>query len=90
MLHKKIRCVVSALERKLKKVHIYLTAKETYNIHNLFNICNYEKIPFIVLICLAPLNRFKPSSKSIFTDRSKAVLLMWINFVSYASCWCVL
>ena len=27
---------------------------------------------------LAPLNRFKPSSKSIFTDRSKAVLLLWI------------
>ena len=26
---------------------------------------------------LAPLNRFKPSSK-IFTDRSKAVLLLWI------------
>ena len=39
---------------------------------------------------LAPLNRFKPSSKSIFTDRSKAVLLLWIVFVSYASCWCVL
>ena len=32
---------------------------------------------------LAPLNRFKPSSKSIFTDRSKAVLLLWIVFVSY-------
>ena len=28
---------------------------------------------------LAPLNRFKPSSKSIFTDRSKAVLLLWID-----------
>ena len=27
---------------------------------------------------LAPLNRFKPSSKSISTDRSKAVLLLWI------------
>ena len=27
---------------------------------------------------LAPLNRFKPSSKSIFTDRSKAVLLLWM------------
>ena len=30
---------------------------------------------------LAPLNRFKPSSKSIFTDRSKAVLLLWIVFL---------
>ena len=30
---------------------------------------------------LAPLNRFKPSSKSVFTDRSKAVLLLWIVFV---------
>ena len=28
-----------------------------------------------------PLNRFKPSSKIIFTDRSKAVLLLWIVFV---------
>ena len=26
----------------------------------------------------APLNRFKPSSKIFFTDRSKAVLLLWI------------
>ena len=32
---------------------------------------------------LEPLNRFKPSSKSIFTDRSKAVLLLWIVFVGY-------
>ena len=39
---------------------------------------------------LAPLNRFKPSSKSIFNDRSKAVLLLWIVFASYASCWCVM
>ena len=30
---------------------------------------------------MAPLNGFKPSSKSIFTDRSKAVLLLWIVFV---------
>ena len=30
---------------------------------------------------LAPLNRFKPSSKSIFTDRSKAVLLLWILYL---------
>ena len=30
---------------------------------------------------LAPLNRFKPSSKRIFTDRSKAVLLLWIVLV---------
>ena len=29
----------------------------------------------------APLNRFKPSSKNIFTDRSKAVLLLWIIYV---------
>ena len=34
----------------------------------------------------APLKRFTPSSKSIFTDRSKAVLLLWIVFISYASC----
>ena len=25
-----------------------------------------------------------------FTDHSKAVLLLWIVFVSYASCWCML
>ena len=27
-----------------------------------------------------------PSSKNIFTDRSKAVLLLWIIFVIYVSC----
>ena len=27
---------------------------------------------------MTPLNLFKPSSKNIFTDRSKAVLLLWI------------
>ena len=37
---------------------------------------------------LAPLNRFKHSSRSIFTDRSKAVLLLWIVFVSYACVCC--
>ena len=39
---------------------------------------------------LAPLNRFKLSCEIIFTDRSKAVLLLWIVFVVYASCWFVL
>ena len=34
---------------------------------------------------LAPLNRFKPSSK-IFPDRSKAVLLLWIFYVFVLSC----
>ena len=33
----------------------------------------------------APLNWLKSSSKSIFTNRSKAVLLLWILFVSYAN-----
>ena len=37
----------------------------------------------------APWNQFKPSSE-YFIDRSNAVLLLWIVFVSYASCWCVL
>ena len=40
---------------------------------------------------LAPWNWFKPSSK-IFTDRSKAVLLLWIIcviYVLYLSCFCV-
>ena len=38
---------------------------------------------------LAPLNRFKPSSRSIFTDRSKAVLLLWIVlFVMLHVCVC--
>ena len=37
---------------------------------------------------LAPLNRFKPSSK-IFTDRSKAVLLLWI-FYAFCSVLCLL
>ena len=36
------------------------------------------------------LTRFKPSSKSIFTDRSEAMLLLWIVFIGYASCWCVM
>ena len=36
---------------------------------------------------LALLNRFKPSSK-IFTDRSKAVLLLWIFYVFVLSCVC--
>ena len=31
----------------------------------------------------APLNQFKPSSKNIFTDRSKAVLLLWIIYVIF-------
>ena len=39
---------------------------------------------------LAPWNRFQLFSKTIFTDRSKAVLLLWIVSVSYVSCWCVL
>ena len=34
---------------------------------------------------LAPWNRFKPSSK-IFTDRSKAVLLLWIFFFCLVLC----
>ena len=37
---------------------------------------------------LAPLNQFKPSSK-IFTDRSKAVLLLW-NFYVFFSVLCLL
>ena len=37
-----------------------------------------------------PLNLFKSSSRSIFTDRSKAVLLLWIVFISFASCLCVI
>ena len=36
---------------------------------------------------LVPLNRFKPSSK-YFTDRSKAVLLLWIFYVIVLSCVC--
>ena len=36
---------------------------------------------------LAPLNRIKPSSK-YFTDRSKAVLLLWIFYVFVQSCVC--
>ena len=35
----------------------------------------------------APLNRFKPSS-NIFSDRSKAVLLLWIFYVFVLSCVC--
>ena len=31
-------------------------------------------------------NLFKPCSKNSFPDRSKAVLLLWIIFVIYASC----
>ena len=34
-------------------------------------------------------NRFKPSSE-YFTDRSMAVVLLWIVFVSDALCWCLL
>ena len=36
---------------------------------------------------LAPLKGFKPSSKSIFTDRSKAVLLLWIVFLHVGVCY---
>ena len=40
------------------------------------------------LVLLGP---FCPFSKSIFfTGHSRAMLLLWIVFVSYASCWCVL
>ena len=38
---------------------------------------------------LAPWNWFKPSSE-YFTYHSEAVILLWIVFVSYASCRCVL
>ena len=34
---------------------------------------------------VVPLNRFKPSSK-IFTDRSKAILLLWIFYVFSVLC----
>ena len=33
---------------------------------------------------LVPLNMFKPSS-DFFTDRSKAMILLWIFFVIYVS-----
>ena len=36
-------------------------------------------------VLLAPWNMFKHSSKMIFTNRSKAVLLLWILFVIYVS-----
>ena len=45
--------------------------------------------PLVCIIISIVLNRFKPSSKSIFTDSSKAVLLLWIVFIGHASCWCV-
>ena len=35
---------------------------------------------------LAQWNWFKPSSKDIFTDSSKAVLLLWVNFAINVSC----
>ena len=35
----------------------------------------------------APLNRFKPA-RIFFTDRSKAVLLLWIFYVFVLSCVC--
>ena len=39
------------------------------------------------IICDFPgLNRFKPSSKIYFTDRSKAVLLLWIVYVFSVLC----
>ena len=34
----------------------------------------------------APWNRFLPSRKNIFTDRSKAVLLLWIICLFYVLC----
>ena len=34
--------------------------------------------PHLNWVRLAPWNWFKPSSKNIFTDRSKAVFLLWI------------
>ena len=37
---------------------------------------------------MVPLNMLKPSS--IFTDQSKAVLLLWITFVICVSCWLLL
>ena len=42
---------------------------------------------FELRVRLAPLNQFKPSSK-YFTDRSKAVLLLWIFYVFVLSCVC--
>ena len=35
---------------------------------------------------LAPLNRFKPSSKVYFTDRFMAVLLLWIIYAISVLC----
>ena len=40
------------------------------------------------MVRLAPLNRFKPCSRSNFTDRSNAVLLLLIVFVSFACVCC--
>ena len=55
----------------------------------LSNIFLSEQLTSELRVRMASLNWFKPSNE-YFTHRSKAVLLLWIVFVSYASCWCVL
>ena len=50
----------------------------TKHIFVLIHICNKGEVGTIKLV--------KPSSKNIFTDRSKAVLLLWISLVIYVSC----
>ena len=57
---------------------------------------------FVVMSCLFFVALWSPAGKGLtswlscvlyfvtFTDRSKAALLLWIVFVSYASCWCLL
>ena len=39
---------------------------------------------------LVPLNMFKPTSKNVLTDRSKALLLLWIFLVICSSCFSLL
>ena len=45
---------------------------------------------FLMSLSLVVLGWSVVKDTCIFTDRLKAVLLLWIIFVCYASCWCVL
>ena len=71
------------LLRRFKSEPLPVESPDTYN------MCRSLQYTSMLRVRLALWHRLKPSSE-YFTDRSMAMLLLWIVFVIHASCWCVL